>query len=111
MSVVDETAVDNDTLKTLLAAGDFAFWPALAQRTAAAQTFEDLLVLATLRRRAVARGLALPTSGNPLRLALVGGNTFYPLQELIAHNLAILGVETELWTGGFDNYVSLLWFL
>lgn len=94
-------------LKTLLREGDPAFWPQLAALTRTATAFDDILFLSTLRKKAVACQLPQPPpSGQPLRLALLGGCSLYPLHELLTHLLAVEGCACELFVGDFDNYTA-----
>jgi FkbH-like protein len=91
-------------LKTLLNAQDPAFWPRLRAASAAADDCADVLALSTLRRRALARLPAPPdVPARPLRVALIGGYSLFPLQELVTHLLAMDGHAPELFTGRFDN--------
>jgi FkbH-like protein len=96
----------NQDLKSLLLNNDTAFWEQLAARTREAASFDDLLFLLTLRKKALARGLQLESSPTPLRLAMIGGFSLYPLHELIEHLLAVSGITCELFLGKYDNYIS-----
>ena len=69
-------------LKSLLKASNPAFWEKLRLATREASSFEDLIALATLRKRAGALGLKKPEA-EPLRIALIGGYTLYPFRELL----------------------------
>jgi len=79
------------------------FWPALRLASAAADECADVLALSTLRRRAL--GIYPPpgASARALRVALIGGYSLFPLQELVTHLLAMDGHAPELFTGRFDN--------
>jgi FkbH-like protein len=90
----------------LLLAEDVRFWPALAARTAIATTFEELLTLAMLRKKARARGLAPAGDAPSLRVAVVGGYTFSPFKDLLELLLAANGVQPSLLVGDFDNHVE-----
>ena len=84
-----------------------AFWEKLAARSLEADSFDDLLFLSTLRKKAASRGLARPENhARQLRLAIIGGFSLYPLHELIEHLLAAAGVSCELFIGDYDNYIS-----
>ena len=99
--------MDISPLKTLLLNGDAAFWPQLAALTRSARDFEELFLLSSLRKKAHARNLAAPTpSAPPLRLAILGGYSLYPLHELIEHLCETDGRPLELWQGDYDNYIS-----
>jgi FkbH-like protein len=93
-------------LKDLLRENDPAFVPLLETKTREARQFGEVLALHTLRKRAQQRGL-WPTSKKTLRLAMVGGCSLRPLADLIEHFTTVLaGVQLELWTGDYDNYIS-----
>ena len=94
-------------IKALLLQNDPAFWMSLAALTEEANAFEDLIVLSALRKKAVARGLARPSpAAAPLRLAILGGYSLYPLHELLRHLLEAAGVPCELLVGDYDNHVA-----
>jgi FkbH-like protein len=94
-------------LKQLLATGDDAFWGELGARTGKASTFEELLTLSTLRKKALLRGIARPQAGRrDLRYAILGGCSLYPMHELLGHLLDDAGFDAEMFLGDFDNYVS-----
>lgn len=92
--------------KDMLLRGEEAFWPQLARTVLATQAFDELIALATLRKRALRTGI--PTRGvrAPFRLALVGAYTSYPLRELVELLLWAHGFDVDLWTGEYDNYTS-----
>jgi predicted enzyme involved in methoxymalonyl-ACP biosynthesis len=96
-------------LKRLLLERDPLFFDLLRRTTVTAETFEDVISLSTLRRRAVAAGFDNPAAPTKtLRLALIGGYSFYPLHELVQHFLEVSGYaqKVELLQGSYDNYVS-----
>jgi FkbH-like protein len=93
-------------LKNLLLQNDSAFWPKLNALTQEAREFDDVIFLSTLRKRALARGLARTAPNMPLRLAILGGCSLYPLHELLTQMLDATGIACELFLGEFDNYVS-----
>lgn len=97
---------DNQTLKSLLASGHDTFWQQLAKRTAIAKEFDDLSFLSTLRRKAIAREF-FPPSQNfaPMKLAMLGGGTLFPLCELVGHTLYMQDNRCEIWSGDYDNYI------
>ena len=96
-----------DKIKNLLVNQQPDFWPELASLTHQAAGFDELLVLASLRKKAEARGLPRPGgTALPLRLAIVGGCSLYPLHLLVTHLLATAGVTCELFLGDYDNYVA-----
>jgi FkbH-like protein len=93
-------------IKDLLLRDDPAFWARLDEQTRHETAFPGLIALSALRRKAVGRGLQRPTSatrGKPLRLAVVGGYSLYPLHELLTHLLDAAGVASELFLGDYDN--------
>ncbi len=94
-------------VKALLLQGDPSFWTQLLAHTQAATEFDELIFLSTLRKKADARGFKQPgASGPPLRLAILGGCSLYPLHELLTHLLETAGVECELFLGDHDNYTA-----
>jgi FkbH-like protein len=101
------TTTDNQALKSLLASKDPSFWQRLSEITRKAKTFEELHLLSTLRRRALAQSLPQPQAfkRQALRLAIVGGYSFYPLSELVHQLLFAHGFDLELFTGEYDNHV------
>jgi predicted enzyme involved in methoxymalonyl-ACP biosynthesis len=94
-----------EELKALLLARDESFWPRLARRSQAVEGFNDLIFLSTLRKKAEKSGLTKPGAAerDPLRLAIVGAGTLYPLSELIEHMLVISGFEVEVMLGDYNN--------
>jgi FkbH-like protein len=97
----------NQDLKEQLRRGDPAFWDGLAARSADASRFDQLLFLSSLRKKAVARGLARPgTPAGTVRLALLGGYSTYPLSDLLEHLLVVAGLDVELLLGDYDNYTA-----
>ena len=94
-------------LKQLLLQDDPSFCAELAALTARVEGFDDLIFLSSLRRKAIARGKQPPSAARqPLRLALLGGCSLYPLHELLTHLLETTGVPCELFLGDYDNFVS-----
>lgn len=93
-------------LKKLLADRDKDFWRVLTEKSLSAESFNKLIVLAGLRKKAVRMGLAdgAAARSKPLRLALVGGSTLYPLSELIEHLLIVTRGQIEMMSGDFNNY-------
>ena len=96
-----------ERLKELLRSQDTAFWEELASRSIEAIEFDELFALCSLRKKAYAKGFvrAGPKS-QPLRLALLGGCSLYPLRELVEHLLDARQIPCQLFVGEFDNYVS-----
>lgn len=97
--------MDFTKLKALLLQGDPEFWPQLALLTRQAKDFEELFLLSSLRKKALARNLNR-NRVTQLRLAILGGYSLYPLHELIEHVCDVENVPVELWKGDFDNYIS-----
>jgi FkbH-like protein len=91
-----------DDLKARLLAGDPAFWSILAERSQAATTFDDLFFLSRLRRQAAQR-LPAP-AGKPIRIALLGGCSLHPLQEIFEELLTSAGFACTFFVGEYDNY-------
>src|SRR5262249_56638920 len=96
-------------LKELALQKDPEFFPLLRQQTLATTSAEDMLMLAALRKRAAQRGLVAPNQKST-RVAILGGYTPQPLNELIAHLLAAGQPQTISWNaefllGDYDNYI------
>jgi FkbH-like protein len=99
-----------DQLKQLLASKQPEFFELLRRHTVAAEDFSQMVALSTLRRRAAQQGFAPARRPHALRLAMIGGCSLYPLQELVGHCLESAGYpegqKVELFTGAYDNYVA-----
>jgi FkbH-like protein len=94
-------------IKTLLMDGNPEFWTELRTMTHRARDFEELFLLSSWRKKAHVRKLARPSPVvPPLKLAMLGGSSLYPLQELLEHLCETQGTPVELWLGDYDNYVS-----
>jgi len=104
------TTGPHDTLKQLLAGRQSEFFDLLRRQTLAAETFPELIALSTLRRRAARQGFQRESQIHTLRLAMIGGCSLYPLQDLVQHCLEAAGYpagqRVELFTGAYDNYVA-----
>jgi FkbH-like protein len=98
--------VNTSTVKDLLLNKDSALWTELASLTSLATGFEELVSLSSLRRKAVARDIKRPGTSAPLKLAIIGGCSLYPLHELLTHLLETAGISCELFIGEYDNYVA-----
>jgi len=97
----------NAQLKDDLLAGRPQFWDRLAQSTRDASQFNELLMLSSLRKKAHLRGLARPgIDGDPLRVALLGGYSLYPLSELLDHLCDAGRFPCRWFLGDFDNYMA-----
>lgn len=93
-------------IKELLRERDPAFWTQLTALTRQATAFDELIFLSTMRKKALAAGIERPRGSSPLRLAILGGCSLYPLHELLTHFLDVAGVSSELFLGDYDNYVA-----
>jgi FkbH-like protein len=97
-------------LKQLLAEKDPRFFTLLHNQTLAASAFPDLTALSTLRKRAQQQGLKPEVSPRSLRLAIIGGCSLYPLNDLVQHCLEAAGYpagqKVEIFTGAYDSYVA-----
>src|SRR5690242_15090373 len=104
----DPGRAPDTNLFSKLKSGDVSFWDDLRAATAAATSFSEILALSTQRRRAIHMKLGRPEGDKPrpLKLALLGGYTPYPLSELITHFLMAARVDAELHVGEFDNYAA-----
>lgn len=96
-----------ESLKASLLSADLQFWPALAARSLAARDFDEVFMLASLRKKAHARKLPLPDIvKEKTRVAIVGGYSLYPLHELMEHFCDVTGAPCEVWLGDYDNYIA-----
>jgi FkbH-like protein len=97
-----------DRLNELVSHHDERFFAALREATVAARTFQDVVRLSSVRRKAVRKGLT--PQARPVRLALIGGYTLYPLNELLEHFLAAISfpasLTAEILLGDYDNYMA-----
>jgi FkbH-like protein len=94
-------------IKSLLLANDPEFWAHLAGQTRSANGLDELIFLSTLRKKASARGIPRPGPARaPLRIALAGGCSLYPLSEALVHLLEVDGFACEIFLGEFDNYTA-----
>ena len=98
-------------LRRLLTERNPQFFDRLRRCTAESQTFDQTLALSTVRRRAAKMGFVEPgLEPVPLRLAMLGGYSLYPLHEIVQHWLECAGyprgLQVELFQGAYDNYVS-----
>ncbi|MBX9667477.1 MAG: HAD-IIIC family phosphatase [Candidatus Obscuribacterales bacterium] len=94
-------------LKQLLSEKSDAFWDELRQATLKSHTFEELYLFSTLRRRALAQGFTETAPDTvEIRVAIIGGYTFHPLNVLIEQTLYARRYESQIWTGEYDNYVA-----
>lgn len=95
-------------LKAYLHAGDPAFFSELAKQTSQATTFNQLVMLSSLRKKGYRAGLVEAKSNqtSPVKVAIVGGSTLYPLSELIEHLMSVSFGNVAVSTGDFNNYRS-----
>jgi FkbH-like protein len=95
------------TLKSLLSANAPEFWDYLSNYSRTERDFEGLFLLSSLRKKAHAAKLGNPSlSPEKIRLAILGGYSFYPLHEIIQHFTEMSGIACEVWLGDYDNYIS-----
>ncbi len=95
-------------LKRLLLDRDDSFWQKLAEHSQSAETFNELIVLSGFRKKAAKIGFNGNSAAEvkPLKIALIGGSTLYPLSELIEHNLTVTAGQVEIMSGDYNNYRS-----
>jgi len=99
--------MDSNKLKTLILNDDLEFWGHLKTLTREARDFEELFLLSSLRKKALARQLSRPGPvPGKIRLAILGGYSLYPLHELIELLCEAEGILLELWLGDYDNYIA-----
>lgn len=96
-----------DLLKTYLSNLNAEFWSELRLATKTTNDFQELLMLATLKKRAIAKLATVDTENLPvLRIAIMGSYSLYPLRELFEQYLFGAGYTAQLWIGEYDNYTS-----
>ena len=107
-STLPRHKMDVSELKSLLLNSDPAFWQRLAALTREdGRDFAELFLLSSWRKKAHARKVTFAGKPcEPIRLAILGGYSLYPLHELIEHLCEVQGTPVELWQGDFDNYIS-----
>ena len=103
------TAADSlGCLKELARVEDPGFLAALREETLKATAAEQVLMLSSLRRKMAHKGL-IPKQ-KPLRIAMLGGSTMFPLNELVEHFLAVVprpvSIAPEFLLGDYDNYIA-----
>ncbi len=104
-----ETAAASDP-KSLLAESDPRFWMALREQTTRAASFDEVLPLSTMRRKALRRRVPWPEGATPapLKLAIVGGCSLFPFHDLLEHLLMAPAsggaFQANLFLGDYDNY-------
>ena len=94
-------------LKDLALQGAPEFFPALRAQTLATDSCEDMLLLSALRKRAAQKGLV--PEQKPIRIAILGGYTNVPLNDLIGHFLAVgqpVSRQADFLLGDYDNYIA-----
>ena len=94
-------------LKELALRKDPEFFRRMREQTLATTSCEDMLLLSALRKRAAQKGLA--PEQKPVRIAILGGYTPFPLHELIGHFLAAgqtVSWKAEFLLGDYDNYIA-----
>src|SRR5215467_9955723 len=102
LRTVDAAPAATEDLRVLLRNRDNRFWPELRERSRAAAGFDELLLLSRLRKKAETLGaLSGCERQEPLRLAIFGGYSLYPLSELIGHLSSVSGFASELFLGRF----------
>lgn len=102
----DRTPQPTDTaLKDALEKKNPDFWKMLRQRTQEATELEDFLFLSNLRKKAASQVTLQPAPRN-IRIALIGGNNFHPLSDVVEHLLFFAGYSGDFFIGEFDNYVA-----
>jgi FkbH-like protein len=84
------------------------FFPDLRRQTLQAGSAGEVLLLSSLRRKMARKGFL--RRQKPLRIAMLGGSTMFPLHELIEHFLAVVpraaAIAPEFLLGDYDNYIS-----
>jgi FkbH-like protein len=105
--MISQFHMDTSKLKTLLLNNDPEFWSLFKTLTRQARDFEELFLLSSLRKKALARQLAPSgTAPKKIQLAILGGYSLYPFHELLELLCEVEGVPLELWLGDYDNYIS-----
>lgn len=94
-------------LKLLFSSRDDSFWRELERSSQRAETFSEMTVLSSLRKKTLKAGFG-PSNSNasPIKVALIGGSTLYPLSDFVEHMLCLAFGGVELMSGDYNNYVS-----
>lgn len=97
-----------EELKQLLLNRDDVFWFRLNKESLAAAGFSELISLSSLRRRAAKLGFQRSSTlpGKPMKVAIIGGSTLYPLSDLVEHMLDVQIGSVAVLTGDYNNYRS-----
>lgn len=92
------------SIREMLLSNDPSLEHALKQETKHSLDCAELIQLSNFRKKAFLRNSALKKPSQTLRVALIGGATLYPLQELVEHLFWLSDVQAEFFQGKFDNY-------
>jgi len=90
-----------DELTRALREGAGDFWQRFDVACHAARTFEEVIALASLRKRALARERSPRPPSE--RIAMIGGCTLSPLRDLVEVMLAAEHVEVEIHVGEYGT--------
>jgi FkbH-like protein len=101
----DNLLITHKILTELLNSNSPKFWDALRDFSWGSADISELISANTLRKRALQRpNLYPPHKKKPLKLALIGAYTLFPIQEIVAHLLELECYNVELFIGEYDNY-------
>ncbi len=108
MKIYPNSSVAIQELKKLLLDRDKTFWPALVKLTTSAATFNQLITLSTMRKKAVKLGLNGSSDRliDPIKMGLIGGSMLYPLSDLLEHMMTVTVGKARILTGDYNNYRS-----
>ncbi len=95
-------------MKRLLGNRDENFWQMLTKQSLSAATFNELVSLSSLRKRAQKLGFDDKKTARSqiLKIALIGGSTLFPLSDFVEHLLTLTVGKVEMLIGEYDNYRS-----
>lgn len=93
--------MDKSKLKTLLKNNDPSLFSEIKKFSLQSPTFTELSFLSTLRKKNKNQD-----EGKPLKIALLGSPTLYPLSDFLEHYLTINQYSPKFFIGEFDNYIQ-----
>lgn len=102
------SAATVDGLKTLLQNQDGKFWSEMVNQSVTATTFNQVVALSTIRKKAKKTGLngASGKKTDSLKIGIVGGSTLFPLSDLIEHFMTVFFGDVQIFAGDYNNYRS-----
>lgn len=101
------SSVINELKRLLLKRGE-GFWDLLFQSSRDASSYNELVKLSSMRKRALKMEFHNSAFKNTptARIAIVGGSTLYPTSEFVEHLLEASGLPVKMMIGDYNNYRS-----